>query len=118
MKTVCKTTNDARQILGQMAAKIPQLLPGRKFRNFPTKVLIVEDENFQRGILHYLQQEGYVCREAIQLPKHTEGVAYDYDCILWTFPCRMVMALGILGKLKERNKTDGVIVVSHGKGFA
>ena len=78
------------------------------------KVLIVEDERaLSKGMAHYLQQEGYVCEVAYTAAEaYGKVLHYDYDCILLDISLPDGNGLGILGKLKERNKTDGVIMVT------
>lgn len=78
------------------------------------KILIIEDEKeLVRSMAQYLRQESYVCEIAYTASDAFEKVViFDYDCILLDITLPDGNGLKILEKLKERNKTDGVIIIS------
>lgn len=78
------------------------------------KILIIEDEKeLVKSMAQYLRQESYVCEIAYTASDAFEKVViFDYDCILLDITLPDGNGLKILEKLKERNKTDGVIIIS------
>jgi len=78
------------------------------------KILIIEDEKeLVKSMAQYLRQESYVCEIAYTASEAFEKVViFDYDCILLDITLPDGNGLKILEKLKEKNKTDGVIIIS------
>ena len=75
------------------------------------KILIIEDEKeLVKSMAQYLRQESYVCEIAYTASEAFEKIViFDYDCILLDVTLPDGNGLKILQKLKEKNKTDGVI---------
>lgn len=78
------------------------------------KVLIIEDEDqLVKSIGQALRQEEYVCEMASTVAEAEEKVLlYDYDCILLDLNLPDGNGLKILESLKERQKADGVIILT------
>ena len=78
------------------------------------KILIIEDEKeLVRSVAQYLRQESYVCEIAYTAHEANEKVLlFEYDCILLDINLPDGNGLKILEKLKENNKTDGVIIIT------
>lgn len=78
------------------------------------KILIVEDEReLAKSIVHYLRQESYVCELAYSAQQAVEKIAlHDYDCILLDINLPDGNGLGVLENLKKDGKADGVIIIS------
>lgn len=61
----------------------------------------------------YLRQESYVCEIAYTANEASEKILlFEYDCILLDINLPDGNGLKILEKLKENNKTDGVIIIT------
>ena len=78
------------------------------------KILIIEDEReLVKSMAQYLRQESYVCEIAYTAHEANEKVLlFEYDCILLDINLPDGNGLKILEKLKENNKTDGVIIIT------
>lgn len=78
------------------------------------KILIVEDEReLAKSIVHYLRQESYVCELAYSAQQAVEKIAlHDYDCILLDINLPDGNGLSVLENLKREGKADGVIIIS------
>lgn len=78
------------------------------------KILIIEDEKqLVKSVLLALRHEGYVCEVAYSAAEANEKTfVYDYDCILLDINLPDGNGLKILEALKERNKSDGVIIIT------
>lgn len=78
------------------------------------KILIVEDEKeLVKSMVQFLRQESYVCEVAYTEREANEKILiFDYDCILLDISLPDGNGLKILQKLKENNKTDGVIIIT------
>src|SRR5688572_15202873 len=78
------------------------------------KILIVEDEKqLVKSMVEFLRQEAYVCEIAYTASEANEKILlFDYDCILLDISLPDGNGLKILEKLKENNKTDGVIIIT------
>jgi len=78
------------------------------------KILIVEDEKeLVKSMAQFLRQESYVCEVAYTEREANEKILiFDYDCILLDISLPDGNGLKILQKLKENNKTDGVIIIT------
>lgn len=78
------------------------------------KILIIEDEKeLVKSMVQYLRQESYVCEVAYTAGEAFEKIViFDYDCILLDITLPDGNGLKILEKLKEKNKTDGVVIIS------
>tara|TARA_R110002072_G_C7798392_1_gene521469 strand:+ start:140 stop:814 length:675 start_codon:yes stop_codon:yes gene_type:complete len=78
------------------------------------KILIVEDEReLASDMVHYLSGEQYLCEVARDYESAIERIdLYDYDCILLDLMLPGGSGLQILQYLKDRNKQDGVIIIS------
>ena len=78
------------------------------------KILIIEDEReLVKSMAQYLRQESYVCEVAYTAQEATEKIMlFEYDCILLDINLPDGNGLKILEKLKEANKTDGVIIIT------
>lgn len=78
------------------------------------KILIVEDEKeLVKSMTQFLRQESYVCEVAYTESEANEKILiFDYDCILLDISLPDGNGLKLLKKLKENNKTDGVIIIT------
>jgi DNA-binding response OmpR family regulator len=78
------------------------------------KLLLVEDgRDLAESIVEYLNHEGYHCEVASTLESALEKVEFhDYDCILLDITLPDGNGLTVLERLKEANKTEGVIIIS------
>jgi DNA-binding response OmpR family regulator len=78
------------------------------------KLLIIEDEKqLVKSMAQFLRQEGYVCEIAYTASEANEKILlFDYDCILLDISLPDGNGLKILEKLRENNKTDGVIMIT------
>lgn len=78
------------------------------------KILMIEDEReLVKSMAQYLRQESYVCEVAYTAQEATEKIMlFEYDCILLDINLPDGNGLKILEKLKEANKTDGVIIIT------
>lgn len=78
------------------------------------KILIIEDEKqLVKSMLLALRQESYVCEVAYSAAEAREKIlVYDYDCILLDINLPDGNGLKILEELKQKNKTDGVIIIT------
>lgn len=78
------------------------------------KILIIEDEQeLVKSMAQYLRQESYVCEVAYTAQEASEKIMlFEYDCILLDINLPDGNGLKILEKLKETNKTDGVIIIT------
>jgi len=78
------------------------------------KILIVEDEHeLAADIVQYLSGEQYLCEVARDYESAIERIdLYDYDCILLDLMLPGGSGLQILQHLKDRQKQDGVIIIS------
>lgn len=66
----------------------------------------------------FLRQESYVCEVAYTASEANEKILlFDYDCILLDISLPDGNGLKILGKLRENNKTDGVIMITAKSSF-
>ena len=78
------------------------------------KILIIEDEKqLVKSMVQFLRQESYVCEVAYTASEANEKILlFDYDCILLDITLPDGSGLQVLEKLKEHNKTDGVIIIT------
>ena len=78
------------------------------------KILIVEDEiELARDIMHYLNNEHFLCELAQDFPSALEKIQlHEYDCILLDLMIPGGDGLQILQELKKQQKQDGVIIIS------
>lgn len=78
------------------------------------KILIIEDEKqLVKSMAQFLRQESYVCEIAYTEREAKEKILlFDYDCILLDISLPDGNGLKILEKLKENNKSDGVIIIT------
>ncbi|MBC7653167.1 MAG: response regulator transcription factor [Oligoflexus sp.] len=78
------------------------------------KILIVEDEvELAKDIATYLQSQNYVCEFAINYQQAVQKIeVYNYDCILLDLMLPGGDGLSILEIIKNKNKQDGVIIIS------
>jgi len=78
------------------------------------KLLIIEDEpDLLKSLAQFLRQESYVCEVAVSEAEADEKILlYDYDCILLDINLPDGSGLNILKRLKESNKSDGVIILT------
>lgn len=78
------------------------------------KVLVIEDEKqLVKSILLALRGEGYVCEVAHSAAEANEKIAlFEYDCILLDINLPDGNGLKILESMKDRNKTEGVIILT------
>jgi DNA-binding response OmpR family regulator len=78
------------------------------------KILIIEDEKqLVKSIAAALRTEGYVCEIAYTAAEAEEKIPiFDYDCILLDINLPDGNGLKILERIKECNKTDGVIIIT------
>lgn len=78
------------------------------------KILIIEDEKqLAESISDYLSEAGYLCEWAANyLAAIDKANTYEYDCILLDIMLPGGDGLKILEELKQRNKQDGVIIIS------
>jgi DNA-binding response OmpR family regulator len=78
------------------------------------KILIVEDEReLAKGIVQYLEQESYVCEVAYSEDEANNKIMlFDYDCILLDISLPDGSGFNILRKLKQHNKSEGVIIIT------
>lgn len=78
------------------------------------KILIIEDEKqLVKSMAQFLRQESYVCELAYTEQEANEKILlFEYDCILLDISLPDGNGLRILEKLKEKNKSDGVIIIT------
>lgn len=78
------------------------------------KVLIIEDEKeLVQSIADYLKAESYLCEFAYTYNEALEKIgSYNYDCILLDLMLPGGDGIKILEELKNKNKQDGVIIIS------
>ena len=78
------------------------------------KILIIEDEEeLLQDISEYLTTQDYLCEYAINYADAIDKIgAYDYDCILLDLMLPGGDGLKILELLKNKKRTDGVIIIS------
>ena len=78
------------------------------------KVLLIEDEpELRRGILHYLLQENYVVETAEDFKKGSQKTgSYDYDCVLVDLSLPGGNGLDIVRELKHQKSKAGIIIIS------
>jgi len=83
------------------------------------KILIIEDEKqLATSMAQFLRQESYVCEVAYTASEANEKILlFDYDCILLDISLPDGNGLKILEKLKENQKTDGVIIITAKGSF-
>jgi DNA-binding response OmpR family regulator len=83
------------------------------------KILIIEDEKqLVKSMAQFLRQESYVCEVAYTASEANEKILlFDYDCILLDISLPDGNGLKILEKLRENNKTDGVIMITAKGSF-
>jgi DNA-binding response OmpR family regulator len=78
------------------------------------KILIIEDEKaLSESIADYLSVHEYNCETAADFRTAVDKIEYNsYDCILLDITLPGGNGLKILERLKEDNKTDGVLIIS------
>ena len=78
------------------------------------KILIIEDEReLAQSIKNYFQPNGVHCEKAGNYKTALEKISiYDYDCILLDLMLPDGDGFDILKELKNKQKTDGVIIIS------
>lgn len=78
------------------------------------KILIIEDEReLSKSIAEYLSGENYLCEFADSYDQALDKIeTYHYDCILLDIMLPGGNGMGILEKLKQQDKEDGVIIIS------
>ncbi len=78
------------------------------------KILIVEDEKeLAADITKYLSGENYLCEVATNYKQAADKIwMYNYDCILLDLMLPGGSGLQLLELLKQKNKQDGVIIIS------
>lgn len=78
------------------------------------KILIIEDEQeIAQSIKAYFKTNGIQCETAHNYALGLEKILnYDYDCILLDLMLPDGDGFDILKELKNRNKTEGVIIIS------
>ncbi|HEY9195905.1 MAG TPA: response regulator transcription factor [Mucilaginibacter sp.] len=78
------------------------------------KLLIIEDEpGLRESIEEYFSEAGNICETATTYDAAMAKIEiYRYDCILLDITLPGGSGIGILQKLKEKNYTDGVLIIS------
>lgn len=78
------------------------------------KILIVEDDvELLRTVLKYFDSFGYVLDRAKSYKEGLERVnEYVYDCVILDLNLPDGDGIGLLAKIKAKNKTTGVIILS------
>jgi DNA-binding response OmpR family regulator len=78
------------------------------------KVLIIEDEKeLSDSICTYLNNEHFICEAAYDFHTASEKIhLYDYACIILDITIPNGSGLDILKELKERDKSEGVLIIS------
>lgn len=78
------------------------------------KILIIEDEiEIATSIKNYLSSNDFICESAYSLKIAIEKIdLYSYDCILLDLMLTDGDGFKILELLKNKNKTEGVIIIS------
>lgn len=78
------------------------------------KILIIEDESeIAKSIKDYFKTNGVQCETASTKALALNKIdSYDYDCILLDLMLPDGDGFDILKELKNKNKTDGVIIIS------
>lgn len=82
--------------------------------NCSMKILIIEDESeIALSIKDYFKPNGVHCEMAGNYKDAMDKInMYDYDCILLDLMLPDGNGFDILKELKQRNKTEGVIIIS------
>jgi DNA-binding response OmpR family regulator len=78
------------------------------------KILLIEDEReLAKSIQAYMNGNDFVCEWVSDLSSAIDKIlVYDYDCILLDLMLPDGNGFEILSRLKARNKTEGVIIIS------
>ncbi|MEK6783076.1 MAG: response regulator transcription factor [Bacteroidota bacterium] len=78
------------------------------------KILIIEDEReLLNAIKEYLQSEGYLCEEAMDLPEGIHKIQrYKYDCVIADIGLPGGSGLKLIAELKAQQSDTGIIIIS------
>lgn len=78
------------------------------------KILIIEDEqDLQKMIIHYLKKEGYVCEEASNFKEGYRKISnYEYDCAIVDLNLPDGDGLKLVNILRKENSQTGIVIIS------
>jgi DNA-binding response OmpR family regulator len=78
------------------------------------KILLVEDDSeLLRTVLRYFDSFGYVLEKAKSYKEGLEKITeYHYDCVILDLNLPDGDGIGLLEKIKSKNKSTGVIILS------
>lgn len=78
------------------------------------KILVIEDEKaLSDSIVHYMNQEGYLCESVDKFSKAQEKInLYNYDCIVVDIGLPDGNGLNIIRELKANKSVTGIVIIS------
>ena len=78
------------------------------------KLLVIEDEqDLQKMIIHYLKKEGYVCEEAATFKEGYRKISnYEYDCAIVDLNLPDGDGLKLVNILRKENAQTGILIIS------
>jgi DNA-binding response OmpR family regulator len=101
-------------LITQISQAASEFLPNSSLTFGAMKILLIEDEpELAKSILHYLSVKDFVCEWANSKATALDKIlSYEYDCILLDLMLPDGNGIDILQYLKSEHKTEGVIIIS------
>jgi DNA-binding response OmpR family regulator len=101
-------------LITQISQADSEFLPNSDLTFGAMKILLIEDETeLAKSILHYLSVKDFVCEWANSKETALDKISsYEYDCILLDLMLPDGNGFDILLHLKSEYKTEGVIIIS------
>ncbi len=101
-------------LIAQISKADSEFLPNSGLTFGSMKILLIEDEpELAKSILHYLSVKDFVCEWANSKATALDKISsYEYDCILLDLMLPDGNGFDILKHLKAEHKTEGVIIIS------